>query len=153
MAQTTHGVHLRYGGTGSTPSWSRIKHGTGAATKYLCIKDFPDLDNADKDQIETTTLCDDTHTYIDGLGNLPDELSFTCNYDPDLYDVVAGYSAEAHWGIQIGGGDDSAGTYPIWKLKATARMVLVGGGVGDALEMKIILKPKSVITKTTNTIS
>ena len=153
MAQTTMGVHLRYGGTGSTPSWARIKHGTGANTKYLCIKDFPDMENPQPDQIETTTLCDSNHTFIDGLDNLPDELEFTCNYDADLYDVVAGYTAEAHWCIQIGGGDDSAGTYDIWKFKATARMVLVGGGVGDALEMKVVLTPKSTIEKSTNTIS
>ena len=153
MAEITKGVHLRYGGTGSTPSWTRITHGSGSSLKVLCIKDFPDLDNADKDQIEVTTLCDDTHTFIDGLGNLPDELSFTCNYDADLWGVVAGYTSEAWFGVQIGGGDDTAGTYPIWKFKATARMVLVGAGVGDALEMRVVLKPKSQIEKTTNTIS
>ena len=153
MAQTTMGVHIRYGGTGSTPSWARVSHGTGDAKKYLCIKDFPDLDNADKDQIEVTTLCDDAHKNIDGLENLPDELSFTCNYDEDLYGVLAGYTAEAWWGVQIGGGDDSAGTYVIFELKATARMVLVGGGVGDALEMRLVLKPKSTIEKSTNVIS
>ena len=153
MAQITQGVHLRYGGTSSSPSWARISYGTAPNIKYLCIKDFPDIDNAQKDQVETTTLCDSVHTFIDGLGNLPDELSFTCNYDGDLFGVVAGYTAEAWWGVQIGGGDDSAGTYPIWKFKATARMVLVGGGVGDVLEMRVVLNPKSEIEKTTNTIS
>lgn len=151
MAQITQGVHLRYGGTSSSPSWARISAGSPA--KYLCIKDFPDMDNPQPDQIETTTLCDSNHTYIDGLGNLPDELEFTCNYDDDLYDEVASKTAEAHWCIQIGGGDDSAGTYPIWKFKATAKVVLVGGGVGDVLEMKVVLAPKSAIEKTTNTIS
>lgn len=153
MAQITLGVHLRYGGTGSTPSWQRIKHGSDASEKTLCIKDFPDLDNQQPDQVETTTLCDAIHTFIDGLGNLPEELSFTCNYDSDLYNVVARYTAEAWWGVQIGGGDDTAGTYPIWAFKAKARMVLVGGGVGDVLEMRVVLTPKSSIEKTTNVIS
>ena len=153
MPQITQGVHLRYGGTGSTPSWARISHGSGASQKFLCIKDFPDMDNAQKDQIEITTLCDSVHKYMDGLDNLPDELTFTCNYDADLYDVVAGYTAEAWWCVQIGGGDDSAGTYNIWKFKATARMILVGGGVGDVLEMRVALTPKSIIEKSTNTIS
>lgn len=157
MAQITHGVHLRYGGTGSTPStWNRISFTdseTPPNTKYLCIKDFPDLDNGQPDQIEITTLCDDIHKFIDGLGNLPEELSFTCNYDPDLYDVVAAYTTEAWFGVQIGGGDNTAGTYPIWKFKATCRIILVGGGVGDVLEMRVILTPKSSIEKTTNTIS
>lgn len=156
MAQITHGVHIRYGGTGSTPSWARISHTdseTPPNTKYLCIKDFPDLDNGQPDQIEITTLCDDIHKFIDGLDNLPEEISFTCNYDADLYDVVAALDDEAWWGVQIGGGDDSEGTYPIWAFKATARMVLVGAGVGDVLEMRLVLTPKSSIEKTTNTIS
>ena len=33
------------------------------------------------------------------------------------------------------------------------RPLLVGGGVGDVLEMKVVLKPRSEIEKTTNTIS
>ena len=37
MAQITQGVHLRYGGTGSTPSWARITHGSGASLKTLCV--------------------------------------------------------------------------------------------------------------------
>ena len=153
MPQITQGVHLRYGGTGSSPSWARISHGSGASQKFLCIKDFPDMDNAQKDQIEITTLCDSVHKYMDGLDNLPDELTFTCNYDADLYDVVAGYTAEAWWCVQIVGGDDSADTYNNWKLKATARMILVGAGVGDVLEMRVALTPKSIIEKATNTIS
>lgn len=140
MAQITQGVHLIYGGTGTTASWDFVKYGSGDTEKKLCIKDFPDLDNADPDQVEITTLCDETHLFMDGLKNLPDELSFTANYDADLWGVVAGYSAEAHWGIQIG----ESGAK--WTFKATARMVLVGAGVGDALEMRVVLRPKSEIT-------
>lgn len=139
MAITTQTIHLIYGGTGDTPSWDFVKSGT----KNLCIKDFPDMTNGDPDQVETTTLCDDTHTFIDGLKNMPDELSFTANFDNDLYDVVKGYSSEAHWGIQLG---TEVGN-PRWILKATARIELVGAGVGDVLEMRIVLKPKSTITK------
>lgn len=141
MAITTQSIHLIYGGTGDTPTWAKISGGT--PSKDLCIKDFPDFTNGDPDQVETTTLCDTAHQYIDGLENMPDELEFTANFDNDLYDVVAGYTAEAHWGIQLG---ETSGN-PRWVLKATARIELVGAGVGDVLEMRIVLKPKSTITK------
>ena len=146
MAITTQGVHLIYGGTGSTASWDFVKKALGTEPETyenLCIKDFPDLGNAQPDQVETTTLCDTEHQNIDGLGNVPDELSFTANFDDDFYDIIAGYSAEAHWGIQVGTGSGS----PQWVFKATARIELVGAGVGDALEMRIVLTPKTEITK------
>lgn len=184
MAITTHGVHLIYGGTSSSPSYAKITlkslaptysttnmysvpdlvvhssklyrckahavTGTWDATKWdeiedvdLCIKDFPDLGNAQPDQVEVTTLCDTSHQNIDGLGNLPDELSFTANYNDDMYNTIANHTAEAHWGIQVGTGSGS----PQWVFKATARIELVGAGVGDALEMRILLTPKTEITK------
>ena len=132
MAQTTQGVQLVHSTDGTT------------YTKAVCIKDFPDIDNAQKDQVETTTLCDSTHKNIDGLGNLPDEMSFTCNYDASDWTSVQGLittdAGEGYWGVRIG---DSG---KLWKFKATARLVLVGAGVGDALEMRVVLTPKSAIT-------
>ena len=134
MAQSTKGVQLIHSAnSGST------------YTKAVCIKDFPDLDNADTDQVEITTLCDDTHQYIDGLKNLPDELSFTCNYtDSDWNSLQTLINTDTngvgYWGVRIG---DSGKK---WTFTASARLVLVGGGVGDALEMKVVLKPKSAIT-------
>ena len=139
MAITTQSMHLIYSADGS--SYDKISAGTPA--KDLCIKDFPDLTNGDPDQVETTTLCDTAHQYIDGLENLPEELEFTANFDNDLYDAVASKSAEAYWGIQLG---TTTGN-PRWTFKATARVELVGGGVGDVLEMRIVLRPKSTITK------
>lgn len=138
-AISTQSIHLIYGGTTTTPTWGKIT----ANNKDLCIKDFPDLNNADKDQIETTTLCDTAHTFIDGLDNLPDELEFTANFDNDLYDEIETKTAEAWWGLQLG---ETSGN-PRWVFRATANAELVGGGVGDVLEMRVVLRPKSTITK------
>lgn len=137
MAITTQSMHLIYSADGTT--YAKIT----ANNKDLCIKDFPDMTNGDPDQVETTTLCDTAHQYIDGLENLPEELEFTANFDDDLYDELATKTAEAFWGIQLG---TTAGN-PRWTLKATARVELVGAGVGDVLEMRIVLKPKSTIAK------
>ena len=132
MAQSTQGVQLVHSTDGS--SYSRV----------ICIKDFPDIDNAQKDQVEVTTLCDSEHKNIDGLENLPDELTFTANYDSSDWATVEGLisadAGEGYWGVRIG----NAGKK--WLFKATARLVLVGGGVGDVLEMRIALTPKSQIT-------
>lgn len=139
MAQTTKGVHLIQGTTAGT--MARI----GTDPNYICIKDFPDMDNADPDQVEITTLCDGAHNYIDGLENLPDELTFTMNYSATDWATLeallkdSGGLIESYWGIQIGESGKK------WYCKATGRLVLVGGGVGDALEMRIVLKPKSPI--------
>jgi hypothetical protein len=132
MAQSTQGVQLVHSTDGTSYS------------KVICIKDFPDIDNNQPDQVEITTLCDDEHKNIDGLITLPDELSFTANYDDTDYATVQGIidtdNGEGYWGVRIG----NAGKK--WLFKATARLVLVGAGVGDVLEMRIVLTPKSEIT-------
>lgn len=132
MAQTTQGVQLVHSTDGTSYS------------KVICIKDFPDIDNSQADQVEATTLCDSEHKNIDGLGNLPEELSFTANYDETDWGTVKSLittdDGEGFWGVRIGNSGKK------WLFKATARLVLVGGGVGDVLEMRIILTPKSAIT-------
>ena len=132
MAQSTEGVQLVHSTDGSSYS------------KVVCIKDFPDIDNNQADQVEVTTLCDDAHKNIDGLGNLPDELAFTANYDSgdwsSIRNLIDADNGEGYWGVRIGNSGKK------WVFKATARLVLVGGGVGDVLEMRIALTPKSQIT-------
>ena len=133
MAQSTQGVQLVH----STDSGSTY-------TKVICIKDFPDIDNGQPDQVETTTLCDTSHQNIDGLGNLPEELEFTANYTSadwtSVQSIITTDAGEGYWGVRIGNSGKK------FTFKATARLTLVGGGVGDVLEMKIILTPKSQIS-------
>ena len=141
-AITTQSMHIIYGGVASgSATWDFVSAGSPA--RNLCIKDFPDLDNGEPDQVEITTLCDSVHKYIDGLGNLPEELEFTCNFDEDLYDKILTLGAEGHWGLQLGTGSGA----PQWVFTGKARVYMVGGGVGDVLEMKVAIKPTSQITK------
>lgn len=152
MPEITKGFHLVNGGTtlSSAPSmvqssWTKITT-TGGAN--LCIKDFPEMDNADPDQVETTTLCDDAHKYMDGLKNLPDELTFTANFDEALMDKInTDYGAEAWWGLEKGEAVASGDKCPLWYFTGKARCVLSGGGVGDVAEMIIKIKPTGVIAK------
>jgi len=68
----------------------------------LCIKSFPDLDpHGNPDQIEVTDLCDEYHTYIDGLKNYADDLEFTANYDETKFNKynVQPYSSASTYAV------------------------------------------------------
>ena len=142
MAITTQSIHL-IKGTESSGSvvYSFLTDGAG---NNVCIKDFPDLTNGDKDQVETTTLCDTAHQYIEGLENLPEELEFTANFDNVAYDYINSLTSEdGYYGIQLG----TATGNPRWLVKGHIRAELKGAGVGDVLEMVIKIRPTSTITK------
>lgn len=67
-----------------------------------CIKDFPDIDpRGETDQIETTTLCDEYHQFIDGLKNYADTLEFTANYDEAIFDRfnIQEYSSSSTYSV------------------------------------------------------
>ena len=85
MAFTTQYVKLSIGGT------------------IQCVKDFPDIDpHGNPDQIETTTLCDEYHQYIDGLKNYADDLEFTANYDEAIfgtYGTIAEYDSSTTYAL------------------------------------------------------
>ena len=59
-----------------------------------CIKSFPDIDpHGNPDQVETTTLCDEFHTNIDGLKNYADDLEFTANYDESIFNTLNAFGS------------------------------------------------------------
>ena len=115
-----------------------------------CIKDFPDLDpNGETDQVEVTTLCDEYHQNIDGLKNYPDDLEFTANYDEAKFNTLNGIgdTLKAVDVLLCSSSSDETGAngkFSISSAKISVR--LAGAGVGDALEMIIVVKPKSAIS-------
>ena len=119
---------------------------TGDNPETLCINEYPDLGNEEADQVEITTLCDDTHKFMDGLKNLPEELAFPCNYSKALYLLISGgtYSAEGKWGVYFG---DTSGTdgKVTFDGKVT-RVVINGGGNGEIRTMTVYIKPTSAFT-------
>lgn len=148
MAISSMKVALVYGTTSS--SLAQITAGTGSDIETLCIKDVPDLaTSGDKDQIETTTLCDEMHKYIDGLINLPEDLTFTANYSPKLFaklkELHEGQDAEIgyYFGVMIGSPDGSNGKFT---FTAKVDVNLSGFGVGEVINMAVILKPTSEIS-------
>ena len=121
------------------------------STTY-CIKDFPDLDpHGEPDQVETTTLCDEFHEYIDGLKNYGDALEFTANYDEATFNTINGYgtTTKAVEILLCNGSSDSTGANGKFSItSAEVSVKLKGAGVGDVLEMVYVIKPKSAITFT-----
>lgn len=117
-----------------------------------CIKDFPDIDpHGEPDQVETTDLCDEFHQYIDGLKNYADALEFTANYDETKFGALNGIGTtqKAVDILLCSGASDETGANGKFSIaNAEISVRLNGAGVGDVLEMTIVVKPKSAITFT-----
>ena len=115
-----------------------------------CIKSFPDIDpHGNPDQIEVTDLCDDYHEYIEGLKNYGDDLEFTANYDEAKFNTLnaIGTTRKAVEILLCSDKTDVTGANGKFSMtEAEIAVRLAGAGVGDALEMVIVVKPKSAIT-------
>ena len=117
-----------------------------------CIKSFPDIDpHGSPDQIETTDLCDEFHTFMDGLKNYADDLEFTANYDEAKFNTLNAIGS-THKTVDIllceSASDETGANGKFSMTEAEIAVRLNGGGVGDVLEMTIVVKPKSAITFT-----
>ena len=115
-----------------------------------CIKSFPDIDpHGNPDQVEITDLCNEYHTYIEGLKNYADDLEFTANYDEAKFNTLnsIGTTQKAVDVLLCSSSSDETGANGKFSIaNAEIAVRLSGGGVGDALEMVIVVKPKSAIT-------
>jgi len=114
-----------------------------------CIKSFPDIDpHGNPDQVEVTTLCDEYHKNIDGFKNYADDLEFTANYDEAIFNTLNGYGStlKAVDVLLCSSSADTTGANGKFSISSAEIAVrLSGAGVGDALEMVIVVKPKSAI--------
>lgn len=73
MAISTFGVKLTYG--------------ESSPTTEIAIKDFPSL-LGKRSSLETTTLSDDSQTFIAGIRQQEESFDFTCNYSADEYAAI-----------------------------------------------------------------
>lgn len=115
-----------------------------------CIKSFPDIDpHGNPDQVEVTDLCDEYHEYIDGLKNYADDLEFTANYDEAKFNTLNAIGS-THKAVDVllcsGASDETGANGKFSMTEAEISVRLTGAGVGDALEMVIVVRPKSAIT-------
>lgn len=115
-----------------------------------CIKSFPDIDpHGNPDQVETTDLCDEYHTFMDGLKHYGDDLEFTANYDESKFNTLNGFGTTQKAVDILLCSSTSDETGANGKFSITSAEIAVrlnGGGVGDVMEMTIVVKPKSAIS-------
>lgn len=112
-----------------------------AGTKLCDIKDFPDLGGA-PETIETTTLSDEARTYIAGIQD-QQALEFTANYTAAAYASVNALTTTTAFTLEFGT-DGGSGTFA---FSGTASAYIVGAGVNEVVDMKIVIVPSTVITK------
>jgi hypothetical protein len=139
--------------TSTTPISSHrvsLMHYAGSSyTQLCCIKDFPDLSTkVEPDQIETTTLCDEYHEFIDGLKNYGDDLEFTANYVKADYDTINALSGTQQFAIYFNSGDSFDGDNGKFYFGGEVSARVSGTGVGEVIEMVISVKIKEALSTT-----
>ena len=123
--------------------------GTDKYEQLCCIKDFPDLDTkVEPDQIEITTLCDEFHEYMDGLKNRGDNLEFLANYLKGTFDTINGLSGKTQLALYFNTGSSFDGDNGKFYFGGEVHAKINGGGVGDVVEMTIIVKLQEAVSTT-----
>ncbi len=131
MAISTYPITLKYDSSATeTPNW----------TDVCDIKDFPDLGGA-PEMLETTTLSDAAKTYIAGIKD-QQALEFTANYDEDDMDAIALLTGTQDF--QLWFGED--GVSGKFAFSGTISTYIVGAGVNEVVDMKIVIVPSTPIT-------
>ena len=131
-AISTQGVTLKWGAS-------------AASSKVVDIKDFPDLGRA-PEMLETTTLSDDTQTYILGIQG-SDMMEFTANYTKTAYQtVLADAGKDMFYALEFG----KNGSEGIFQWQGQHSAWVTGAGVNAVTEFKIGIAPSTKPTlKTT----
>ena len=120
----------------------------GSYVKLCDIKDYPDLIGA-PEALETTTLSDKAHTYIEGLQS-SEQLTFTANYDSASMDsIIALKGEEQDLAVYF---DDATEETPTgaegkFSFKGYVSASIIGKGVNEVREMQIIITPTTDIEK------
>ena len=127
-----------------------MKKESGAYTKLIDIKEFPDLGGS-PEMLETTTLSDSMQTYIPGIQSL-DALEFTANYTlADFTALKALDGVENDYAVWFGGTESGGVLTPTgsdgeFEFKGQLSVFPVGGGVNEVVDMTITIAPSTPIT-------
>lgn len=131
MAISTYPVLLKYDKSATeTPDWADV----------CDIKDFPDLGGS-PDILETTTLSDSAKTYIAGIKD-QQAIEFTANYDEDDMDDIAALTGTKKFQLWFG----ANGASGKFAFSGTISAYVVGAGVNEVVDMKIVIVPSTAIT-------
>lgn len=124
MAISTYPITLKAGGT-----------------KLCDVKDFPDLGGS-PELLDATTLSDAAKVYVAGIKD-QQALEFTANYTAASYSAANALTTTTAFALEFG----AAGASGIFSWSGTASAYIVGAGVNSVVDMKIVIVPSTVITK------
>ena len=128
MAGTlTKGLKLSYKATSSGSTFTNLTN----------LQEFPDLGGS-RDTVETTTLDDAAHVYIDGLENYGDSLEFIFLYEKTQFEALQALSGNISWKVTLPG--TSAATC---SFNGSCSVRLNGTGTNDALKYTLAITPSS----------
>ena len=110
----------------------------GTMTKLICIKSYSGF-NDSVESAETTTLCDESHTYIDTL-KANENKTFSCNYDKDQYKSIKALQDDVcKWSLWFGeNGEDGK-----FSFQGKVQVALTDGEVGGIREMELTIVPRT----------
>lgn len=131
-----------------------LMKGTGSAgsltySKLTDICSYPDLGGS-PERIDVTTLTQKMRTYIEGVQDTS-SLEFDANYDETEFSTLSGLAGQtldlSVWfgGTESGGTVTPTGTEGKFNFQGTLSVYVAGGGVNEAVKMKITVTPITVI--------
>lgn len=132
MAISTYGTVLKISGEGLS------------APIEVAIKSFPDLGAAPA-AIEVTTLKDDAQKFIPGIKGMA-AMEFVANYDGAKFEELSG-SENKQLTYTLNFGVEGSETYREYRFDGAHTVLIVGGGLNAAVDMKVVVLPSSKIEK------
>lgn len=123
------GIKLSYKATGGS-----------SFTDLTDLQEIPDIGGS-ADSVETTTLEDDAHTYINGLLDYGDSLDFKFLYSKTQFTTLNGLSGTQTWKITLPGANGLTATFD-----GQASVKLDAVGVNDAITYTLSVKPSSAFS-------
>lgn len=140
MAISTFRTYLMYKASGAS-DYTLLTH----------ITSTPDLGGT-PNMIETTTLSDDTQTFIPGVKQVGDGLEFGANYDKTEYTKLKALEGiDTAYAVWKGGSGTSTttavpdGSDGKWSFNGSLTVYPTGGGVDEAFGMTIVIAPSTAI--------
>lgn len=113
-------------------------------TALTNLQEIPDL-GGESEAIETTTLADSAHMYINGILNYGDSLAFKFLYEPTQFQSLQAMVNSVDWKVELPDGESGA-VDTSCSFTGKCSVKLDGVGVNSALTYTLSIKPESAMT-------
>ena len=134
-----------------------LMHSTDGSswTKLIDVQEYPQLGGA-PEQLQTTTLSDNMHTYIAGIQAMS-AMEFVTNYNLADYTTLKALEGKTeHYAVWFGGTGDGSSLTPTgehgkYKCQGQLSVFINGGGVNEVVKQTISISPSTPIEPDTTT--